>query len=100
MARRSKRIEEVLEQVELTDRADDKVEAYSGGMKRRINIAVGLLHKPKLLFMDEPTVGIDPQNRRRILDMVSDLVRSGHDSALHDTLHGGSGRAFRSCRHH
>ncbi len=71
------RIEEVLEQVELTDRADDKVEAYSGGMKRRINIAVGLLHKPKLLFMDEPTVGIDPQSRRRILDMVSDLRDQG-----------------------
>ena len=59
------RVEEVLEQVNLQDRAKDKVKTYSGGMKRRINIAVGLLHKPKLVFMDEPTVGIDPQSRRR-----------------------------------
>jgi len=71
------RVEEVLEQVELKDRAKDKVKTYSGGMKRRINIAVGLLHKPKLVFMDEPTVGIDPQSRRRILDMVKDLNQQG-----------------------
>ncbi|MCZ7667660.1 MAG: ATP-binding cassette domain-containing protein [Chloroflexi bacterium] len=55
------RIDEVLEQVNLSDRADDKVKNFSGGMKRRINIAAGLLHKPKLLFMDEPAVGIDPK---------------------------------------
>ena len=67
------RVEEVLEQVNLQDRAKDKVKTYSGGMKRRINIAVGLLHKPKLVFLDEPTVGIDPQSRRRILDMVKEL---------------------------
>ncbi|MBK8987545.1 MAG: ATP-binding cassette domain-containing protein [Chloroflexi bacterium] len=67
------RVDEVLEQVNLADRGNDRVETYSGGMKRRINIAVGLLHKPQLLFMDEPTVGIDPQSRRRILDMVRDL---------------------------
>jgi ABC-2 type transport system ATP-binding protein len=71
------RIAEVLEQVELADRADERVETYSGGMKRRINIGVGLLHKPDLLFMDEPTVGIDPQSRRRILDTVKDLRRQG-----------------------
>lgn len=71
------RIDEVLAQVELADRADEKVENYSGGMKRRINIAVGLLHKPQLLFMDEPTVGIDPQSRRRILDMVTELRDQG-----------------------
>ena len=63
------RIDELLEQVNLADRAKDRVETYSGGMKRRINIAVGLLHRPQLLFMDEPTVGIDPQSRRRILDL-------------------------------
>ena len=56
------RISELLEQVSLTDRADDRIKTYSGGMKRRINIAVGLIHKPRLLFMDEPTVGIDPQS--------------------------------------
>jgi len=71
------RVEEVLEQVNLKDRAKDKVKTYSGGMKRRINIAVGLLHKPKLVFMDEPTVGIDPQSRRRILDMVQELNQQG-----------------------
>ncbi len=58
------RIAEVLEQIGLKDRAKEKIKTYSGGMKRRINIGVGLLHKPKLLFMDEPTVGIDPQSCR------------------------------------
>jgi ABC-2 type transport system ATP-binding protein len=53
------------------------VETFSGGMKRRINIAVGLLHEPKILFMDEPTVGIDPQSRRRILDTVKELNERG-----------------------
>jgi len=71
------RIDEVLEQVALTDRAGDRVKTYSGGMKRRLNIAVGLLHKPQLVFMDEPTVGIDPQSRRRILDMVKELQAEG-----------------------
>jgi ABC-2 type transport system ATP-binding protein len=71
------RISEVLEVAGLAKRADQKVETYSGGMKRRINIAVGLLHQPKLLYMDEPTVGIDPQSRRRILDTVMELNKSG-----------------------
>ncbi len=73
----SMRIEEVLAQVGLQDRAKERIKTYSGGMKRRINIAVGLLHKPKLLFMDEPTVGIDPQSRRAILEAVKELNRSG-----------------------
>jgi len=71
------RIGKVLERVGLADRADDRIETYSGGMKRRINIAVGLLHQPKVLFMDEPTVGIDPQSRRRILDMVKEFNQAG-----------------------
>ncbi len=71
------RVEEVLEQVNLRDRANERVGTFSGGMKRRINIAAGLLHKPRLLFMDEPTVGIDPQSRRRILDMVKELRNQG-----------------------
>jgi ABC-2 type transport system ATP-binding protein len=71
------RMEEVLEQVGLVDRSNDRVEKYSGGMKRRLNIAIGLLHKPQLVFMDEPTVGIDPQSRRRILDMVKELQAQG-----------------------
>ncbi|MBX3003642.1 MAG: ABC transporter ATP-binding protein [Anaerolineales bacterium] len=71
------RVEETLEIAGLSDRANEKVESYSGGMKRRINIAVGLLHEPKVLFMDEPTVGIDPQSRRRILDTVLELNQRG-----------------------
>ena len=69
----AKRIEEVLEFVGLTDRQRDKVKTFSGGMKRRLNVGVGLLHRPRLVFMDEPTVGIDPQSRRRILDTVKQL---------------------------
>ena len=71
------RVGEVLEQIGLTDRAKDRLKTYSGGMKRRVNIAAGLLHKPKLLFMDEPTVGIDPQSRRMILDKVKELNEQG-----------------------
>jgi ABC-2 type transport system ATP-binding protein len=73
----AKRGDEVLEQIGLTDKAKNRVKTYSGGMKRRVNIGVGLLHKPKLLFMDEPTVGIDPQSRRAILDSVKELNRQG-----------------------
>src|SRR5258706_2927085 len=71
------RIDEVLEQIGLTDKATNRVKTYSGGMKRRVNIGLGLLHKPRLLFMDEPTVGIDPQSRRSILDTVKDLNKQG-----------------------
>jgi len=71
------RIDEVLEQIGLVDKAKNHVKTYSGGMKRRVNIGVGLLHKPRLLFMDEPTVGIDPQSRRAILDTVKDLNQMG-----------------------
>lgn len=76
-AQLQERIEAVLDIVGLSERAKEKVETYSGGMKRRINIAVGLLHQPKILFMDEPTVGIDPQSRRRILDTVIELNKKG-----------------------
>jgi ABC-2 type transport system ATP-binding protein len=71
------RIDEVLEITGLRERADDRVESYSGGMKRRLNIGVGLLHRPRLIYMDEPTVGIDPQSRRRILDTIHELNREG-----------------------
>lgn len=73
----TKRVDEVLEQIGLLDKAKLKIKTYSGGMKRRVNIGVGLLHRPKLLFMDEPTVGIDPQSRRAILDSVKDLNQQG-----------------------
>jgi ABC-2 type transport system ATP-binding protein len=71
------RVDEVLEIIGLTDRARDRVGKYSGGMKRRVNIAVALLHKPQVIFMDEPTVGIDPQSRRNILDSVVALKNEG-----------------------
>jgi ABC-2 type transport system ATP-binding protein len=73
----AQRVDEVLEQIGLTEKAKARVQTYSGGMKRRLNIGVGLLHRPKIIFMDEPTVGIDPQSRRNILDAVKDLNRQG-----------------------
>ncbi len=71
------RVEEVLQTINLTDRAHERVGRYSGGMKRRVNIGVALLHKPKVIYMDEPTVGIDPQSRRSILDSVVALKNQG-----------------------
>ncbi|MEV5503797.1 ABC transporter ATP-binding protein [Nonomuraea fuscirosea] len=71
------RIEEVLEVVGLTDRAKDPVKDYSGGMKRRLNIGVGLLHRPPLLILDEPTAGVDPQSRNAILESVAALTGEG-----------------------
>ncbi len=71
------RITHVLDVVGLADRAKDRIETYSGGMKRRANIAVGLLHEPQLLILDEPTVGVDPQSRNSILEAVDALGSSG-----------------------
>ncbi len=71
------RVDEVLDIIGLTDRAKDFIKKYSGGMKRRVNIGVALLHKPQVIFMDEPTVGIDPQSRRSILDSVLELKKTG-----------------------
>jgi ABC-2 type transport system ATP-binding protein len=71
------RIDELLEVVQLAGRARDRIDTFSGGMKRRVNIAVGLLHRPEVLFLDEPTVGIDPQTRRSILELVKDLNDQG-----------------------
>ncbi len=71
------RVKEVLEIIGLTDRAEGRVGKFSGGMKRRVNIGVALLHKPQVIYMDEPTVGIDPQSRRNILDSVVALKNQG-----------------------
>lgn len=73
----TERTAEVLEVIELLDRADDRAAEFSGGMKRRLNIGVGLLHQPRLLVLDEPTVGVDPQSRNAILDAVERLSEGG-----------------------
>jgi ABC-2 type transport system ATP-binding protein len=76
-ARLAERIGAVLAVVGLTERADDRVDTYSGGMRRRANIAAGLLHEPDLLVLDEPTVGVDPQSRNAILESIEELGGAG-----------------------
>jgi ABC-2 type transport system ATP-binding protein len=71
------RVADALRLADLADRAKEPIEKYSGGMKRRINIAAGIMHHPRVLIMDEPTVGIDPQSRNHILETVKDLNRRG-----------------------
>ena len=71
------RVAEALELTDLTERRDDRIDSYSGGMKRRLNIAAGLLNHPKLLVLDEPTVGVDPQSRHAILERVQAFGREG-----------------------
>jgi len=71
------RVDEVLDLIGLTDRQKGRVEKYSGGMKRRVNIGVALIHTPDVIIMDEPTVGIDPQSRRHILDRIMALNSQG-----------------------
>ena len=73
---REERIKEVLKLVDLTDRKDERVKKYSGGMRRRLEIARGLMHRPKVLFLDEPTLGLDPQTRENIWQYIENL--SGH----------------------
>ncbi|MBI4790005.1 MAG: ATP-binding cassette domain-containing protein [Chloroflexi bacterium] len=71
------RVKQVLDIIGLADRADGRVGKFSGGMKRRVNIGIALLHRPQVIYMDEPTVGIDPQSRRNILDSVVALKNQG-----------------------
>ena len=71
------RVDEVLEIIDLADRAGERTDAFSGGMKRRLNIGIGLLHRPSLLILDEPTVGVDPQSRNAILTSVEALSAEG-----------------------
>jgi len=73
----NKRTDEVLDVIGLRERADDRADEFSGGMKRRLNIGIGLLHQPKLLILDEPTVGVDPQSRNAILESVEELSGAG-----------------------
>jgi ABC-2 type transport system ATP-binding protein len=71
------RVAEVLDLIDLTDRCDDRVETFSGGMRRRLNIGASLLHRPSLLVLDEPTVGVDPQSRHAIMESIRALGSSG-----------------------
>jgi ABC-2 type transport system ATP-binding protein len=75
--RLNRRVDETLELVELTDRQHERAGHYSGGMQRRLNIAIALLHEPQIVILDEPTVGIDPHSRRKILDGIKELNRRG-----------------------
>ncbi len=75
--RLDERVAAILELTGLADRADERTAQYSGGMKRRLNIGIGLLHEPALLVLDEPTVGVDPQSRNAILEAVADLGQHG-----------------------
>ena len=71
------RVTEVLEQIGLADRARDKVGTFSGGMKRRLNFGCGIIHRPRVLLLDEPTAGVDPQSRVRVLDLVREQAKNG-----------------------
>ncbi|MEP6782619.1 MAG: ABC transporter ATP-binding protein [Acidobacteriota bacterium] len=76
-AKLAERVKWCLDFVGLTDRKDDRVIGYSGGMKRRLNIAAAVIHDPELILLDEPTVGVDPQSRNKIFDSIEDLHRQG-----------------------
>ncbi|HSQ66042.1 MAG TPA: ATP-binding cassette domain-containing protein [Polyangiaceae bacterium] len=85
-ARRARRVEELLHRVGLWDRRKDLVKTFSGGMRRRLEIARGLIHKPRVLFLDEPTIGLDPQSRHVIWDLLRDL-RQGDALTISLTTH-------------
>ncbi len=73
----ARRVDEVLELISLTDRAKEPVKKFSGGMQRRLNFGCGIVHKPKVLLLDEPTVGVDPQSRVRLLELVREEAKAG-----------------------
>lgn len=83
----AERIEKLLELVELKDRRDSYVKSFSGGMKRRLEIARGLLHHPKVLFLDEPTIGLDPQTRNHIWNYVKNLNKTEGVTVFFTTHH-------------
>lgn len=83
---RKKRVENALEFAELQDRADNLIKTFSGGMKRRLEVARGLIHRPKVLFLDEPTLGLDPQSRQSLWEFITDLPRK-HNVTIFMTTH-------------
>jgi ABC-2 type transport system ATP-binding protein len=80
-----RRVDDVLDYVAMRERANDPVKTFSGGMKRRINLAVGLINNPRILFLDEPTVGVDPQSRNHIFESVERLNRERGMAILYTT---------------
>lgn len=84
-ARLKERVDSVLDYVAMGERANDLVQTYSGGMKRRLNLAVGMINNPRILFLDEPTVGVDPQSRIHIFESVEQLNREQHMTILYTT---------------
>ncbi len=98
-AERRARIDEALQFVDLGDRRKDLTRTFSGGMKRRLEIARGLVHRPDILFLDEPTTGLDPQTRARTWEVLRGLRREvRHDAVPHHPLHGRGGE-LRPDRH-
>lgn len=91
---------ELLSALQLTDRAGDAVKKYSGGMKRRINLGAALMHRPRLLLLDEPTVGIDPQARASVLEFIRGLGAEGTGDSVHDSLSRGGGVVLSPHRNH
>jgi ABC-2 type transport system ATP-binding protein len=97
---KKRRIEELIELVGLAGRERERVETYSRGMRQRLHIARGLLHDPPVIFLDEPTIGLDPVGARELRQTVSSLRGRGEDSPVDDALHVRGGRALRSDRRH
>lgn len=83
---RKKRVDDALNFVDLMDRADDLVKKFSGGMKRRLEVARGLIHRPKVLFLDEPTLGLDPQSRSNLWEFITELPKK-HEMTIFMTTH-------------